>query len=328
MRNSSSAAATRPGRSRGLWVSGDFFRVLGITPERGRLITADDDRRGCGAGAAIVSHAFWQTALGGRDDAIGGTLTVLDQPFTIVGVTPARFTGLEVGQSFDVALPVCSAALWGDSLDRRDLWWLTVMGRLKPDWTIARADPTPAGAEPGPSRRHGSVGIWRRPDGPVSRLSIWRHSRRARRQSSARRVWNLALAALRPDGTGAADHLRQPRDADARSCQRPRTRDRRTGGHWRVAIAGSLADADRKPAGGGRRRGAGRAGRAAVGKSADCVPRYVHQSSGAEPHGRLEADLRSSARAPPSRRCSSASSRRSACRSSIRSLRCASRRAA
>jgi predicted permease len=125
---------------RGLWVSGDFFHVLGITPERGRLFTPDDDRRGCGAGSAIVSHAFWQSVLGGRDTAIGGTLTVLDQPFTIVGVTPRRFTGLEVGQSFDVALPMCSAALWSDSLDRRDLWWLSVMGRLEPDWTIARAN--------------------------------------------------------------------------------------------------------------------------------------------------------------------------------------------
>jgi putative ABC transport system permease protein len=125
---------------RGLWVGGDFFRVLGIAPERGRLLTADDDRRGCGAGAAIVSHAFWQTHLGGRDAAIGSTLTVQDQPFSIVGVTPAGFTGLEVGRSFDIALPVCSAALWGDSLDRRDLWWLTVMGRLKPDWTMPRAN--------------------------------------------------------------------------------------------------------------------------------------------------------------------------------------------
>jgi predicted permease len=124
----------------GLWVSGDFFRVLGIIPERGRLFTPDDDRRGCGAGSAIVSHSFWQTSLGGRDTAIGGTLVVLDRPFTIVGVTPARFTGLEVGQSFDVALPVCSAALWGDSLDRRDFWWLTVMGRLKREWTIPRAN--------------------------------------------------------------------------------------------------------------------------------------------------------------------------------------------
>jgi predicted permease len=125
---------------RGLWVGGDFFRVLGITPERGRLLTADDDRRGCGAGAAVVSHAFWQTHLGGRETAIGSTLTVQDQPFAVVGVTPAGFTGLEVGQSFDIALPVCSAALWGDSLDRRDLWWLTVMGRLKPDWTMPRAN--------------------------------------------------------------------------------------------------------------------------------------------------------------------------------------------
>ncbi len=127
-------------QARGLWVSGDFFRVLGLTPERGRLLTAGDDRRGCGAGAAIVSHAFWKTHLGGREAAIGSTLTVQDQPFTVVGVTPARFTGLEVGQSFDFALPVCSAALWGDILDRRDLWWLTVMGRLEPDWTIPRAD--------------------------------------------------------------------------------------------------------------------------------------------------------------------------------------------
>jgi putative ABC transport system permease protein len=131
-------------RARGLWVSGDFFRVLGITPERGRLLTADDDHRGCGAGPAVVSHAFWQTYFGGQESAIGNTVTLLDQPFTVVGVTPARFTGLEVGQTFDIALPVCSVAAWGNSLggnilDQRDFWWLTVMGRLKPDWTIAQA---------------------------------------------------------------------------------------------------------------------------------------------------------------------------------------------
>jgi predicted permease len=126
--------------ARGLWVSGDFFRVLGITPERGRLFTADDDRRGCGAEAAVVSDAFWRSHLGGRETAIGSRLTIMDQSFTLVGVAPAGFTGLEVGQTFDVALPLCSAALWSDSLDRRDFWWLTVMGRLKPDWAIPRAN--------------------------------------------------------------------------------------------------------------------------------------------------------------------------------------------
>jgi len=136
-------------RARGLWVSGDFFRVLGITPERGRLVSADDDRRGCGAGPAVVSHAFWQTYLGRRDSAVGTTLTLQDQPFTVVGVTPARFTGLEIGQTFDIAVPVCSAALWGDSLDQRDLWWLTVMGRLEPGWTIARANAQLRALSPG-----------------------------------------------------------------------------------------------------------------------------------------------------------------------------------
>ena len=130
-------------RARGLWVSGDFFRVLGIKPALGRLFTGADDYRGC-AGALVVSHAFWRAYFGGRDTAIGSPLMVLNRSLTVVGVTPADFNGLEVGQTFDVAVPACAAALWGNntggnSLDQRDLWWLTVMGRLKPDSTIARA---------------------------------------------------------------------------------------------------------------------------------------------------------------------------------------------
>ena len=125
--------------ARGLWVSGDFFQVLGIAPARGRLLGPNDDRRGCGAEAVVVSHAFWQTTFGGRDDAIGSTLTIADRPFTVVGVTPPSFTGLEIGETFDVALPTCAAALWDTRLEQRDRWWLTVMGRLKPGWTMAAA---------------------------------------------------------------------------------------------------------------------------------------------------------------------------------------------
>src|SRR5262249_43182468 len=50
--------------------------------------------------------------------------------------TPPEFFGLEVGKRFDVALPICARA---GALDRFDLWWLVVMGRLKPGWTLARA---------------------------------------------------------------------------------------------------------------------------------------------------------------------------------------------
>jgi len=126
--------------ARGLWVSGDFFPVLGIAPERGRLLDPSDDRPGCGAASAVISHAFWQTHLNARESAIGGSLTILDRPFTVVGVAPASFTGLEVGRTFDVALPLCSAELLDTRLERRDHWWLTIMGRLKPDWTASRAD--------------------------------------------------------------------------------------------------------------------------------------------------------------------------------------------
>jgi predicted permease len=135
--------------ARGLWVSGDYFAVLGIAPERGRLIGPGDDHRGCGAASAVISHAFWQSYFGGRDSAVGGALTVLDQPFTVVGVAPASFTGLEVGQAFDIALPICSAALWDPQFDKRDRWWLTIMGRLKPDWSLARASDHMRALSPG-----------------------------------------------------------------------------------------------------------------------------------------------------------------------------------
>ena len=131
-------AEARP--ARGLWVSGGFFPALGVSPERGRLLAPADDQHGCGAGAAVVSHAFWaglsrRSRVGHRQHAYAGGTSRSG----IVGVTPPSFTGLEVGRAFDVVLPVCSAALWDSRIDARDRWWLTVMGRLEPDWTIGRA---------------------------------------------------------------------------------------------------------------------------------------------------------------------------------------------
>ena len=126
-------------RAGGLWVSGDFFGALGIAPARGRLLGPGDDRSGCEA-AAVISHGFWQSAFGGRESAVGSALTVLDRPVTVIGVAPASFTGLEVGETFDIALPLCATALWDGRLHQADRWWLTIMGRLKPEWTVTRAN--------------------------------------------------------------------------------------------------------------------------------------------------------------------------------------------
>ena len=127
---------------RGLFVSGDFFRVLGVPAIRGHVFTAADDHRGCGIPGAVISYAFWQRQFGGEASAIGSKLTLNYQPVEVIGITPASFTGLEVGRGFDVAVPICSqAALWisGNWLDSGTTWWLNIMGRLKPGGTLAQA---------------------------------------------------------------------------------------------------------------------------------------------------------------------------------------------
>jgi putative ABC transport system permease protein len=119
----------------GLFVSGDFFKVLGVSPLLGRVFTAAEDQRGCGLPGAVISYAFWQSEFGGDTSVIGRKLTLNYHKAEIVGVTPASFSGPEVGRSYDVAVPICSqAVLWneGNWLNEGTVWWLTVMGRLKP----------------------------------------------------------------------------------------------------------------------------------------------------------------------------------------------------
>jgi putative ABC transport system permease protein len=126
----------------GLWVSGDFFNVLGARPALGRVFTQADDQRGCGSPGVVISHAFWQRALGGDASVLGKKITLNGRPFEVIGVTPAGFFGVEVGRSFDLAVPICAEALIngeGARLDRRSAWWLSVMGRLKPGWTLQQA---------------------------------------------------------------------------------------------------------------------------------------------------------------------------------------------
>ncbi|MGI8745279.1 MAG: ADOP family duplicated permease [Bryobacteraceae bacterium] len=126
----------------GLWVSGSFFPVLGIPPVRGRLLNVQDDHHGCGSSVGVISYGLWQSEFGGLDSVIGSNVTIQDHSFEVIGVSPPGFSGLNVGRNFDVALPICSLATLQStnaSFGRRDVWWLTVMGRLKPGWTLQRA---------------------------------------------------------------------------------------------------------------------------------------------------------------------------------------------
>jgi putative ABC transport system permease protein len=121
----------------GSFVSGDFFTTLGLRPAAGRLITGSDDYRGCPA-VAVLSYGFWQGHYSGASSAVGGTLSLDDHPFEVIGVAPPGFNGMDVGRESQVFVPICtSAILSAESLEARSLWWLNVAGRIKPG--ISRA---------------------------------------------------------------------------------------------------------------------------------------------------------------------------------------------
>ena len=127
----------------GMWVSGDFFKTLEVPALRGRTLTADDDRRGCGSPPAVISYAFWQREYAGGPDILGRMISLEGHPFEIVGITPPGFTGIDVGRQFDVAVPLCSEALIHGELsliDLRNGYWLAAVGRLKPGVTIEQAN--------------------------------------------------------------------------------------------------------------------------------------------------------------------------------------------
>src|SRR3989442_11861752 len=146
------APGVQVGLARGLFVSGDFFRLLAVPPLLGRVFSTADDRAGCGLPGAVISHAFWQGEFGGDPSAVGRSLKLNDHPVEVIGVTPAGFTGLEVGHAWEVAVPICSqAVLWseGNWLEQGTVWWLTVMGRRKPGWTLEKTNAQLSADSPG-----------------------------------------------------------------------------------------------------------------------------------------------------------------------------------
>ena len=96
------------------------------------------------APVAVISYSFWQRRFGGaarRRSA--ASLTVERVPFTIVGVAPPDFFGVDVGRTFDVAIPIGTEPLIRgkeSSLDRRSNWWLSVMIRLKAEQSLEAGD--------------------------------------------------------------------------------------------------------------------------------------------------------------------------------------------
>ena len=129
---------------RAIEVSREFFPVLGVQPWRGRLLMSEDEESACTISGIVVSYPFWQSEMGGRE-IVGNNPIIVDGHSTqVLGVTPPGFFGVAVGESFDIAVPLC----YGKDI-HREVFDISVMGRLRPGWTLERASAVMAGMSAG-----------------------------------------------------------------------------------------------------------------------------------------------------------------------------------
>ena len=126
-------------------VSGNYYAGLRMQPSLGRAITDDDDKPDA-APVVVLSHQFWQERFGGSLAVIGQPLKLNKQSFTIIGVTPPAFTGtLQVDYRPAVTVPfACELLLRGErsnlgTANQPGVWWINLMGRLKPGATYEQA---------------------------------------------------------------------------------------------------------------------------------------------------------------------------------------------
>src|SRR5262245_7143532 len=127
-------------------VTGNYFTVLGVNPILGRLLGEEDDRTPGAHPVAAISYGYWQRRFGGDPAIVGNTISIAGMPFTIIGVTPPEFFGVEVGRSPEIFAPVMMAQYFIDTpigsnsiLEAENYRLFTVFGRLKPGVTIMQA---------------------------------------------------------------------------------------------------------------------------------------------------------------------------------------------
>jgi len=113
----------------------NFFKVIGLTPELGRLFTEDEDKVG-GPPVVVISHRLWQRAFNRDPGVIGRSINLHDSPFTIIGVMPPEMTSPQDTDAWLSLMRRSNNPAW---LDRSHHPMMFVWGRLKPGVTVEQA---------------------------------------------------------------------------------------------------------------------------------------------------------------------------------------------
>jgi predicted permease len=122
-------------RVAGQLVSGNFFTVLGVQPLLGRVFSDADDQSPGAHPVAILSHSFWRRRFAGNPGVVGETVRLNGYPFTIIGIAPPGFFGVEVGTAPEIWAPMMMQPQVSElkgRLQMRNNFWVKLMARLKP----------------------------------------------------------------------------------------------------------------------------------------------------------------------------------------------------
>ncbi|HEX7698352.1 MAG TPA: ABC transporter permease [Candidatus Acidoferrum sp.] len=130
-------------RGSGELVTGNYFEVLGVRPALGRVLSlADDDAQGAHP-VLVLSHAYWTRHFGGDAGALNQTILVNNTEMTIVGVAQTGFSGIQVGQTPDIFVPMTMKGQMTPIRNGLDDWndsFLAVLARLKTGVSKERAE--------------------------------------------------------------------------------------------------------------------------------------------------------------------------------------------
>lgn len=135
------AQANAAARAQGHLVGGNYFSLLGVRAMRGRVLTPEDDKPGAPP-VAVISHGYWEKELNSDPNVVGKTFIINGTNFTIVGITPREFFGIRVRRPPDIWLPLSlhpQIELRESFLTNKLVFWLTIVGRLKPGVTLDQA---------------------------------------------------------------------------------------------------------------------------------------------------------------------------------------------
>jgi putative ABC transport system permease protein len=124
-------------------VSGNYFDILGVAPQKGRTFSPDEDIVPRRNPVAVISHSLWQRRFNSNPDVVGKTITLNNQTLTVIGIAPPQYTGMIRGLSSEIWIPMAmmpAVAEMGDrALTSRGNRWMILVGRLKPETTLAQA---------------------------------------------------------------------------------------------------------------------------------------------------------------------------------------------